>query len=284
MPLIEWLKTHKPNRHKKNHYQSFRTETSPPPLSRKNAPRLNTPNYFSPSNPHPSSRPVSPLTPSPGPSKSASPILSKGTSSTSSHTTSPLTPPESIHSEAQSWITFSETSRRKNRGSDIRLHRDSTSIHSVAQGERSQNRGRNSDPDRGRISGGIPTPPQTPIPCPAISSDGENDDDDDDDDGVRDHDNDYEDEGVYVYVPTAPDSDYFYPVEGRKEELVELFTLHGPVYGDEWRLRGAYDKIVKPRRRTAAKDIESENQELMNEYASGEQGYSEMWTQLLERS
>ncbi|KAG0641024.1 hypothetical protein HOY80DRAFT_956494 [Tuber brumale] len=263
MPLITWLKTHSTRRQKKL-YTSFRTEASPPPLSRKNASRLHTPSYTSPSAPHPPSRPVSPHTPcrTSGP---APPAFSKLTPSIPPHTVSPLTPPESIHSNAESWISCSESTLRGNRASDIRLHRDSAGINSVVLGESSPKRGGSPGGHRGRNSGVIPTPPQTPTPSSKCWNSGHHDDGD-----------------VYVYVPILPDSDNLHPLAGRKEELVDLFTLHGPVYGEEWRLRSEYGKTKRPGARAAAEDIESVNEELMNEYAIGDEGYNEMWTLLLE--
>ncbi|PWW75911.1 hypothetical protein C7212DRAFT_364043 [Tuber magnatum] len=222
MPLKTWLKIKTTRLRKKP--TSFRTEACPPPLSRGTPPRLRTPNYTSPSCPRPQSRPVSPRTRPYKIPEPASPISSKGASSVSSPTVSPLTPPESAGSEEQSWITRSESSPRGSRGSDIRLHKDNASIGSAVHGESTLKQAGSPDED----------------------------------------------------------SDGPYPPAGRKEELVELFTLHGPVYGEEWRLREAYDNIEERGVPTAAEDIESVNEELMDGYTSGYEGCSGMWTVLLE--
>lgn len=280
MPLRAWLKTQSARRQKKP-YTSFRTDASPPPLSRKNAPRLFTPNYSSTSNPRPPSRSVSPHTTSLRTSEATYLASSKATSSIPPRTTSPLTPPESIHSEEQSWITYSESSLRGNGGGDVRLPRDSAGIGPVAFSESTPRRGRSLARSRDRNGGAIPTPPQTPTPSSSLFCNG--DEDGDDNGGLYDHDKNYGNGDVHVYAPTPLDSDALCPLARRKEELVELFTLHGPVYGEEWRLRGAYDEIKKSREPAPTKDIGLVNEELMNGYASGDEGYDEMWALLLER-
>ncbi|PUU84218.1 hypothetical protein B9Z19DRAFT_1118078 [Tuber borchii] len=281
MPLRAWLKSQSARRQKKP-YTSFRTDASPPPLSRKNAPRLFTPDYSSPPSPRPPSRSVSPHTTSHRTPEATCFTPPRKTSSIPPHTTSPLTPPESIHSEEQSWITYSESSLRGNRGRDVRLPQDSAGIAPVAFGDSTPKRGRSPGRSRGRNSGTMPTPPQTPTSSSSLFGNGE---DGDDNQGPHGHDNDYRygNRDVHVYAPTPPDSDALYPLASRKEELVELFTLHGPVYGEEWRLRGAYDKTKKSRERPPTEDIGLVNEELMNGYASGDEGYDEMWALLLER-
>ena len=279
MPLRAWLKSQSARRQKKP-YTSFRTDASPPPLSRKNAPRLFTPNYSSPSSPRPPSRPVSPHTTSHRTSEATYLASSKKTSSIPPHTTLPLTPPESIHSEGQSWITYSESSLRGNGGCDVRLPRDSAGIGPVAFGGSTPRRGRSLARSRGRNSRAILTPPQTPTSSSSLLGNG--DEGGDDNEGLYDHNNNYSNRDLHVYAPTPLDSDALCPLARRKEELVELFTLHGPVYGEEWRLRGAHDEIKKSRERPPTEDIELVNEELMNGYASGDEGYDEMWALLLE--
>jgi len=275
MALITWLKTQNTRRRKKKTYTTFRTDASPPPLSRKNTPRLYTPNYSSPSSPRPPSRSVSPHTTPHRTSEPTPAVSSKRTSSISQNTTSPLTPPESTRSEVQSWTTYSESSLRGNKGSDIRSPRDSASVGPVALIESAPKRGRSPGRNRGGNSGAIPTPPQTPIPSSSPSGN--------DDEGAPDQSRDYGTGDVHIYAPTLLDSDPLCTLASRKKELVELFTLHGPVYGEEWRLRGAHYKTREPGDRTATEDIGLVNEELMSGYASGGEGCSEMWTLLSER-
>ncbi|KAG0131483.1 hypothetical protein HOY82DRAFT_608072 [Tuber indicum] len=268
MPLITWVKTHSTRRQKK-HYTSFRAGISPPPLSRKNVPQLHTPNYTSPSTPHPPSRPVSPGTTSCRSSDPAPPALSKETPSVPPCSIPQPTPPESVPSGTESWISCSESSRKGDRRSDTRLPIDSAGINSAAPCESTQKRDRVPSGGGGRNSGAIHTPPETPTASTKYSNG---------DDDVRHHDDNHSNRDV----PILPDSDDLCTLASRKEELVELFTLHGPVYGEEWRLRSEYGKTKKQVARIAAEDIESVNEELMNEYATGGEGCNEMWTLLLE--
>lgn len=105
----------------------------------------------------------------------------------------------------------------------------------------------------------------------------------DDSEGTYDHHNDESNRDVHVYTPTPLDSDVLYPLASRKEELVELFTLHRQEYGGECRLRGAYDEIKNWGENIVVEGIGSVNEELMNRCGSGDEGYSETWTLLLER-
>jgi len=140
----------------------------------------------------------------------------------------------------------------------------------VALTESAPKRGRSPGRSRDQNSGPIPTPPETPITSSSLARN--------DHEGAPDQDDDNSGNGdAHVYAPTLLDSDVLGTLTRRKEELVELFTLHGPVYGEEWRLRKTHDKIKSSEEGTPAEDIGLVNEELMNGYASGGEGYSEMW-------
>jgi len=154
----------------------------------------------------------------------------------------------------QSWTTYSQSSRRGNEGRDIRLLRGSASI-GPPLSESAPRRCGSSGRSRDKNSGAIPASPQTPIPSSSLSSN--------DDEGVPDQGDDSGNEDAHVYPPTLLDPDVPYTLASRKEALVELFTLHGLVHGEERRLSRTHDKIKMSRERTADKDIRLVNEGFM---------------------